>query len=191
MTSPHAKDFPCTFNQGKIVAMRASTLLTLPLVAFIVESIIGLTVGFATKYSRIRLLVFAFLITYICVAMYHFRSHVPSSCSPGAMSGWGLVLPLLRYFDVLLLRPWAIEDRETMLSPRPKEKGNEDRRKPASPHHNTIESIMSRFIFGQKVMSSARGVGTCFEIERIPRFSETNSTYPPVPQALLHRKVLR
>ncbi|KAM0801166.1 membrane bound O-acyl transferase family-domain-containing protein [Usnea florida] len=85
------------------------------------------------------------------------------------------------YFDRLLYRKWAYEDRRAIFGTAPVKGVKNDAHSSKTVADDEEDTFSSRFSFGQKVSGTVRGEGTSWEVKDVPHFSSGDPQWIPSP----------
>lgn len=143
----------------------------------------------------------ALLVAYTCMGLAKYSNYTHTTSYFGITFGtiYG-VCPLV-FFDRLMLRKWAFEERRTIFPAKFAEKKKQKRSDEYDdvPKHvdgarimagATRDTFGSRFAFGQEVAGSGRMVGTPWEAKNVAPFSSSDPNYVPSRASIVRRKLL-
>lgn len=120
--------------------------------------------GFTSRTSILRPIGFVVFLITTFVALSHFEDFIepPGWVSRAIISAFPQIS--LTYFERMIVRKIAyVEDRE----------------KKDQPAQSRFAELRSRYVFGQEVASSMRGLGTPWEIRNIHHFDSKDPSYVP------------
>ena len=175
------------------------SILFHPLAIILVgNQIITLTSGFTSAHSSLRPATFALLVAYICAGLAKYPNYTHTTNQWGAMLGGAYATCILVYFDRLMVRQWAFEDRSKIFpadfAGERKPKNDDELCDKDVPKHvdgppvtgkTTQGSFGSRLAFGRKVARSSRMVGTPWEAKNVAPFSPRDPDYVPTRACII------
>ncbi|WXC56489.1 hypothetical protein SNK03_002423 [Fusarium graminearum] len=120
--------------------------------------------GFTSSKSALRPIGFVFFLISTFVALSSFEDFIepPGWVSRAIISAFPQIS--LTYFERMIVRKIAYAD---------------DREKKDQPARSRFQEFRSRYVFGQEVASSMRGLGTAWEIRNIHNFDSRDPSYVP------------
>ena len=147
--------------------------------------------GFTSPKSLQRYALFVILCSYVWLTLANFTAYIRStSFLANLFAATIFNLPLV-YFDRLILRQWAFEDRYrifTVTAPRASQEDSQKSEKvPISGAGG--DTIGSRFAFGNEVGNTVRGPGTSWEVKGLPHFSNSDPQWVPSPLIFISWRV--
>lgn len=149
---------------------------------FLVASrpIFAIGAGFTSPNSYSRIGVFAILSIYAWLCISNFSKYIQSTGFLASTIAAAMICVPLVYFDRLLYRKWAYEDRRAIFVTA-RIKSVSDDRVEASSISDDRDTFGSRFAFGQEVAGTVRGPGTSWEVKNLPAFSSSDNEWVPSP----------
>ena len=179
------------------------SLLFHPLVVVLAENqITALTAGFTSSNSPLRPIILVLLVAYTCAGLAKFSNYTHTTSYVGIIIGGIYVICPLVFFDRLMLRKWAFEDRHIIFPAKfavvKKKKKRNDEYGIGDPTQvdgapitaeATKDTLGSRLAFGQEVAGSGRMVGTPWEAKNVAPFSSSDPNYVPSRALIIRRKL--
>ena len=168
-------------------------------VAFIGNQIVARTAGFTSSQSTLRPALLALLLAYTCIGLAKYPNYTRNTSSYGTVLGMILGSCPLVFFDWLILRQWAFEDRHKIFPAKFLAKIQHEKdddaisdyadgaRVPAGATKGTHES---RFAFGKQVAASSRMVDTPWEAKNVAPFSTRDPIYVPSRASIVTQRLL-
>lgn len=172
------------------------SLLFHPLVVVVVgNQITAFTAGFTSSHSSLRPALFALLVAYTCTGLAKYSNYIHTTSFYGIVLGTMYGTWPLGFFDRLIVRRWAFEDRHNifpaMFAEKKKhKKGDEQDEAVSIKAEATRDTIGSRFAFGQEVAGSSRMVDTPWEAKNIAPFSTSDPKYVPSHASIVTQRLL-
>ena len=136
--------------------------------------------GFTSPASIQRLVIFALLTTYTWLCISNYSKYIQSTGLVSLIIISSISSVPLIYFDRLIYRKWAYEDRRAIFGTAPNKSVKND-----AHGSDTVaddeDTSGSRFSFGQEVSGTVRGPGTSWEVKGLPNFSSSDPQWIPSP----------
>ncbi|KAF7557886.1 hypothetical protein G7Z17_g252 [Cylindrodendrum hubeiense] len=139
--------------------------------------------GFTSRDSVLRPIGFVLFLLSTFVALSNYENFVepPGWVARTAASAFPQIS--LTYFERMIVRKIAFVDGQD------KKSSNEDK-KTAKPQ-SRISKFRSRYVFGQEVASSMRGLGTSWEIRNVHHFDSQDPSYAPPAMLFISSNLLK
>ena len=138
--------------------------------------------GFTSPGSFQRTATFIILCLHTCLTLTHFTSFIDSTSFLAQIIGGSIAILPVTYFDRLILRKWAFEDRKAIFATNYENQiegaGRKMKERTPAPTEQD-HSIGSRFAFGNKVGGTGRGLGTSWQVQSISHFSQSDPDWIP------------
>ena len=150
--------------------------------------IFAIGAGFTSPASIQRLLIFALLTIYTWLCISNYSKYIQSTGLVSLIIISSISSVPLIYFDRLIYRKWAYEDRRAIFGTAPNKSVKND-------VHDTDtvaddkDTSSSRFSFGQEVSGTVRGPGTSWEVKGLPNFSSSDPQWIPSPNVFIAWKL--
>ena len=144
--------------------------------------------GFTSPASIQRLVIFALITIYAWLCISNYSKYIQSTGLVSLIIISSISSVPLIYFDRLIYRKWAYEDRRAIFGTAPNKSVKND-------VHDTDtvaddgDSSSSRFSFGQEVSGTVRGPGTSWEVKGLPNFSSRDPQWIPSPSVFIAWKL--
>ena len=148
-----------------------------PFILFAIENLFtALIGGFTLPQSVLRPLGLCPLLACLYYSLnYSIPAYLHTTGILARPFGSAFAIQPLLHFDRLILRRWAFGNVEIGVIKRPDiDTPSEGKRKRQRP-----DTFRERLTFGNEISSSARGVGTFWEVKNVPPFSSKNPSYVP------------
>lgn len=139
--------------------------------------------GFTSPNSIQRYAVFVVLCLYVGITLANFTAYIQSTGYWPSIIAGTIVAQPISYFDRLICRKWAFENRQAIFRTIPDRKAKDDTGRPlkAATAGHDEDSFGSRLAFGNEVGGTVRGPGTSWEVKKLPRFSSSDPQWVPSP----------
>ena len=176
------------------------SLIFHPLVGILVQNqIVRFTAGFTASSSSLRPVILTLLVAYASATLCQFSNYVNTT------SFWGIVLGVSSFhypfvfWDRLIVRKWAFEDRRSIFPSifggEKKPKRNDEDDENVAKHvggaaEATEDTFAPRAAFGQEVASTGRMVDTPWEAKNVAPFSASDPSYVPSFASMIARRIL-
>ena len=154
---------------------------TNPWINLVVSRLIfAIGAGFTSPASIQRLAIFALLTIYAWLCISNYSKYIQSTGLVSLLIISSISSVPMIYFDRLIYRKWAYEDRRAIFGTAPI-KGVKNDAHNSEAVADDKDTSSSRFSFGQKVSGTVRGEGTSWEVKDVPHFSSGDPQWIPSP----------
>ena len=195
LPSRHHKPSLCTFDLSATTAKMNNIesaliyLATNPWINLVASRwIFAIGAGFTSPASIQRLVMFALTTIYASLSISNYSKYIQSTGLVSLIIISSISSVPLIYFDRLIYRKWAYEDRRAIFGTAPQKSVKKD-----ALDSDTIadgeDTYSSRFSFGQEVSGTVRGPGTSWEVKGLPHFSSTDPQWIPSPTVFIAWKL--
>ena len=142
--------------------------------------IFAIGAGFTSPASIQRLVIFALITIYAWLCISNYSKYIQSTGLVSLIVISSISSVPLVYFDRLIYRKWAYEDRRAIFGTVPNKSVKTDAHDSETVADDE-DTSGSRFSFGQEVSGTVRGPGTSWEVKGLPNFSSSDPHWIPSP----------